>query len=202
MSPEKITHAQAEESPTVLSPKKLAHVVVHTMNIRPMIQFYKNFLVARIEFESDRAAFLGYDEEHHRIGIIVFDNLALPAQPAPGLEHIAFTFDNLQDLVTAYEQRKAYGIRPTVCTNHGPTTSMYYMDPDGNRLESQVDNFDNAEEATAFVKSASFRENPVGVDFDPEELAHRVRSGEDEASIKKRADIGPREIPTMVPTIA
>jgi hypothetical protein len=59
---------------------------------------------------------------------------------------------------------------------------MYYMDPDGNRLESQVDNFDSAEEATAFVRSASFRENPVGVDFDPEELAHRVRSGEDEAS--------------------
>ena len=79
---------------------------------------------------------------------------------------------------------------------------MYYMDPDGNRLEAQVDNFDSNEEATAFVKSASFRENPVGVDFDPEDLAHRVRSGEDGASIKKRADIGPREMPTMVPTAA
>jgi catechol-2,3-dioxygenase len=194
--------AQTQDLPKVLSPKKLAHVVLRTMNIRPMIEFYKNFLGARIEFESDRAAFLGYDEEHHRIGIIAFENLALPAQPAPGLEHVAFTFDNLQDLVTAYEQRKAYGIRPAICVNHGPTTSMYYMDPDGNRLESQVDNFDNAEEATAFVTSASFRENPVGEDFDPEELARRVRSGEDEATIKRRADVGPREIPTMVPTAA
>src|SRR5271156_3959174 len=108
----------------------------------------------------------------------------------------------VQRFVTTYEQRKAYGIRPTICTNQGPTTSMYYMDPDGNRLEAQVDNFDSNEEATAFVKSASFRENPVGVDFDPEDLAHRVRSGEDEASIKKRVDIGPREMPTMVPTAA
>ena len=204
MATEKPAHALSQDLPKVLSPKKLAHVVLRTkpMNIRPMIEFYKNFLGARIEFESDRAAFLGYDEEHHRIGIIAFDNLALPTHLAPGLEHIAFTFDNLQDLVTTYEQRKAYGIRPTICTNHGPTTSMYYMDPDGNRLEAQVDNFDSNEEATAFVKSASFRENPVGVDFDPEDLAHRVRSGEDEASIKKRADIGPREMPTMVPTAA
>jgi catechol 2,3-dioxygenase-like lactoylglutathione lyase family enzyme len=172
------------------------------MNMRPMIDFYKNFLGAQIVFESDRAAFLSYDEEHLRIGILKFDNLALPGQPAPGLEHVAYTIDNLQDLVTAYEQRKAYGIRPAICLNHGPTTSMYYMDPDGNRLESQVDNFEGAEEATAFIASASFRENPVGVDFDPEELARHVRSGEDDASIKKRADIGPREIPTAVPTAA
>ena len=79
---------------------------------------------------------------------------------------------------------------------------MYYMDPDGNRLEAQVDNFDSNEEATAFVKSASFRENLVGMNFDPEDLAHYVRSGEDEASIKKRAEIGPREVPAMVPTAA
>lgn len=153
-------------------------------------------------FEPDRAAFLRYGEEHHRIGILKFDNLALPGQPAPGLEHVAFTFDNLQDLVTAYEQCKAYGIRPAICLNHGPTASMYYMDPDTNRLQSPVDNFESAEEATAFITSASFRENPVGVDLDPEELARRVRSGEDDASIKKQADIGPREIPTAVPTAA
>jgi catechol-2,3-dioxygenase len=103
-----------QDTPKVLSRKELAHVVLRTMNIRPMIQFYKNFLGARIEFESDGATFLGYGEEHHRVGIIAFDNLAPSAQPAPGLEHIAFTFDNLQDLVTAYKQRNAYSIRPVI----------------------------------------------------------------------------------------
>lgn len=202
MTTEETAPSRAQALPKVLSPKKLAHVVLRTkpMNIRPMIDFYCNFLGAWIEFESPRAAFLGYDDEHHRIGIIAFDNVASPPEPAPGLEHIAFTFDNLQDLVTAYEQRKAYGILPVICMNHGPTTSMYYMDPDGNRLEAQVDNFNSNEEATAFVKSASFYENPVGVDFDPDDLTRRVRSGEDEKSIKKRADVGPREMPTMVPT--
>jgi hypothetical protein len=58
---------------------------------------------------------------------------------------------------------------------------MYYEDPDGNKLESQVDNFDTPAEANEFINSALFRENPVGTDFDPEELVKRVRSGEDHA---------------------
>lgn len=44
----------------------------------------------------------------------------------------------------------------------------------------------------AFIESASFAENPIGVDFDPEEFVKRVRSGEDEKVIKKRPDIGKR----------
>lgn len=32
-----------------------------------------------------------------------------------GLVHIAFTFDSLKDLCTAYKQRKALGIEPGWC---------------------------------------------------------------------------------------
>ena len=35
-------------------------------------------------------------------------------------------------------------------------------------------------------------ENPFGVDFDPEDLVKRLNSGESEADIKKRPNIGPR----------
>lgn len=35
----------------------------------------------------------------------------------------------------------------------GSTTSIYYKDPDGNMLETQVDNFDSVEEATKFMVS-------------------------------------------------
>jgi hypothetical protein len=72
---------------------------------------------------------------------------------------------------------------------------MYYEDSDGNKLESQVDNFDTPAQANEFINSALFRENPVGTDFDPEELVKRVRSGEDHAFIKKRIEIGPRQFP-------
>ena len=72
---------------------------------------------------------------------------------------------------------------------------MYYKDPDGNSVETQVDNFDTAEEVNEFLASAQFAEKPIGTDFDPEELGRRVQSGEDHASIKKRIEIGPRGIP-------
>lgn len=63
---------------------------------------------------------------------------------------------------------------------------------DGTEVETQVDNFDTAEEGMAFIQGPSFAENPIGVDFDPEILAQRVRGGEDEVIIKKRPDIGAR----------
>ncbi|KIM94117.1 hypothetical protein OIDMADRAFT_136384 [Oidiodendron maius Zn] len=194
-----VTQTQPQR-PKVLSPKKLAHVVLRTNNFSAMVQFYKDFLGARSEYENDRAAFLAYDEEHHRIGIFAFEHVEVPKIPSPGLEHIAFTFDNLDDLVTAYEQRKEYNIRPFWSVNHGATTSMYYRDPDGNRLESQVDNFENNEEATAYVRSETYDKNPIGADFDPEELVRRVRSGEDHKAIKRMPDVGPRGFPTLPPT--
>jgi len=40
---------------------------------------------------------------------------------------------------------------------------MYYADPDGNQVELQVDNFETAEQGTAFMESESFMRNPVGV---------------------------------------
>jgi hypothetical protein len=77
---------------------------------------------------------------------------------------------------------------------------MYYSDPDGNRLETQVENFETMKEANAYIESAAFQENPLGTDFDPEELVRRVRSGEGEDSIKARPNVGPRSFPTEVPT--
>lgn len=69
---------------------------------------------------------------------------------------------------------------------------MYYKDPDGNKIEVQVDNFDTVEETTDFFRTKEFAENPIGVDFDPEDLVQRLRSGEDPKMIMKRPNIGPR----------
>lgn len=74
---------------------------------------------------------------------------------------------------------------------------MYYQDPDGNQVEMQVDNFDTAEEATAFMVDPQFANNPLGVDYDPEELIKRIESGEPEANIKRRPNSGPRDVTTV-----
>ncbi|KAL2072006.1 hypothetical protein VTL71DRAFT_11349 [Oculimacula yallundae] len=181
----------------VISPSKLAHVVLRTSpnNFNTMVNFYKTFLGGKATYENDFLSFITYDAEHHRVAIAGVPGTGPKAFKTSGLEHIAFTFATINDLATAYTQRKEHGIVPIWSVNHGPTTSIYYTDPDGNQIETQVDNFDNLEDANAFMASSEFAKNPIGVDFDPEDLIKRLQSGEDVVAIKKRPDIGPRSLP-------
>ncbi|KUL87817.1 hypothetical protein ZTR_03154 [Talaromyces verruculosus] len=180
----------------VPSPTKLAHVVLQTgTNFSQMVDFYKTFLGAKASFENDFISFISYDEEHHRIAIVAARGCGPNVPNSSGLHHIAFSYDSLTTLAVAYRQRKRLGIMPVWSVNHGPTSSIYYRDPDGNMIETQVDNFPTPEEATAFMMSKEFIDNPLGTDFDPEELIERLRAGESDASIKRRKEIGPRTRP-------
>ncbi|MET7457790.1 VOC family protein [Streptomyces sp. NPDC005574] len=169
-------------------------------------------LQARVVHENPAVAFLTYDDEHHRIALTDPDGMAeltaehggeslgefagefvgsgtaaLPADlstlPPHGLMHIAFTYGSLLDLLETYERLAEGGVKPVTVINHGTTTSLYYADPDGNNIELQIDNFDTAEEHTAFIESESFRRNPAGVPFDPDELLTRLRAGESVAAL-------------------
>ena len=98
---------------------------------------------------------------------------------AAGTDHIAFAHADLGDLLYTYARLKREGIEPYWCVNHGPTTSMYYKDPDGNRVELQVDNFPTADEANAWMRSGEFAANPIGVVFDPDALLALKVNGAD-----------------------
>ena len=180
----------------LLSPTAICHFVLKTTpeNWNAMITFYLTFLGARITHRNARIAFMTFDHMDHRLAIVAVPGLK-PADPPKsnvGLAHTSFGFDSLSQLAQSYEEKKANSILPVWCVNHGMSTSMYYEDPDGNEVETQVDNFATAEEGMAFIEGESFAENPIGVDFDPEVFVRRVRSGEDEGAIKRRADIGKR----------
>lgn len=179
-------------SPKVKSPQMLAHVVLRTAKFKVMVDYYKKFLGAEASYENDMLSFLRYDKEHHRVAIIGIPSTLDKPKDTAGMDHMAFTFNTLDDMALAYCQRKELGIAPDICINHGPTTSMYYTDPDGNRIETQVDNFDSAEDANEFMASEAFAKNPIGTDFDPEDLLKRLASGESHASIKVRKEIGAR----------
>ena len=190
------TSVKTDDLSSLLSPTALCHFVLKTTpdHYKPMVDFYRTFLGAKITHANNRISFMTYDDEHHRLAIISWPGLTRPDPPKSsiGLAHVAFGFDTLAELATSYEQKKAHGILPIWCVNHGMSVSMYFEDPDGNEVETQVDNFDTREEGMAFIEGESFAENPIGVDFDPEVFVRRVKSGEDDKLIKKRPDIGKR----------
>ncbi len=169
-----------------VAPAKFAHVVMNTPRYREMIAWYCSVLEAVPVFESEMLTFITYDNEHHRIAFINSPQLADRPKGVASVHHLAFTYASLDDLVSTYERLKALGIKPAWTLNHGPTTSMYYVDPDGTALELQIDNFDTLAESADYFFTSDFRDNPIGVEFDPEELLARVRGGASQQALKRR----------------
>jgi catechol-2,3-dioxygenase len=169
-----------------LAPTKLAHFVVRTSRFAEMVRWYETVLAAEVVHTDGVLAFLTYDDEHHRLAIAGLPNLEERPPMAAGTDHVAFAHADLGDLLHTYVRLKREGIEPYWCINHGPTTSMYYKDPDDNRVELQVDNFPTAAETNRWIRSGEFAANPIGIIFDPEDLLARYRAGEPIASLTAR----------------
>lgn len=163
-------------------PSKLAHVVYMTRRFDEMVSWYQNVFEAKVQYQNPALAFLTYDDEHHRFAfanMCAFDptGTATEAPAKIGVNHIGYTYANLGELLDTYARLKELGITPYWRVHHGVTLSIYYQDPDGNRMEFQVDCLANAEEAHAFMHGDAFAANPVGVEIDPDALLAQYRSG-------------------------
>lgn len=169
-----------------IPPVKLAHVVLRSAHYEESIRWYRTVLSARPVFESPFITFLTYDDEHHRIAIIEASQATDALPDAAGVDHIAFTFATIGDLLTTYCRLRDEGLEPHWCVNHGPTTSMYYRDPDGVQIELQVDNFENDEDFREWAETGVFITNPIGVDIDPADLCGRYLAGEPERSLRRQ----------------
>lgn len=174
------TDRKSRLAPTrgTLKPEKLAHVVRRTSRFTDMVAWYCTVLGAEVVHSDGQLAFLTYDDEHHRIAIVGIPGLEDQPTMAAGTDHIAFTYADLGDLLQTYRRLQAAGIVPFWCINHGPTISLYFKDPDGNRVELQVDTMPTADAIDTWMRSGEFAANPIGVVFDPEEFVARYEAGE------------------------
>lgn len=168
-----------------ISPAKMAHMVIRTRRFDEVTQWYKTVLNAEAVFESHRVSFLTFDDEHHRIAIARSSEIDDYNPKSAGIDHVAYSYSSLKDLIHTYERLKRAEILPYWCINHGPTTSFYYKDPDGVRVELQVDN-SAAVDPRAFFLSEAFAKNPVGVEFDPDVLTADFHAGVNEADLMKQ----------------
>jgi catechol-2,3-dioxygenase len=162
-------------------PSKFAHVLYRTRRFEQMLSWYETVFDARIQYQNPGLAFLTYDDEHHRFA---FANMSLfepdgtetDREGKIGVDHVAYTYSSLNDLLENYAHLKAQGITPYWSVHHGITVSMYYADPDSNQMEFQVEAFSKSEDANTFMNEY-FGVNPVGVEYDPEDWLARLRSG-------------------------
>jgi catechol-2,3-dioxygenase len=185
---------QSLRKPTAhIVPWKFGHFVIKTAHFNVMVDWYKAVLQARVVQEGPNMCFLTYDTENHRLAIVHVPHLADRPFDVCGVDHVSYTYRDLGDLLSVYVRLKALGILPRWSVNHRVTTSFYYQDPDGNRVELQVENFSNEEELNEFFASAEYARNTLGVRFDPEEWIKQYEAGASLEALAHRTmpDFGP-----------
>jgi len=182
----------------------LRHYGLTTANLPSMLEWYATVLGMTVVFQTSSAlgkdapiqvsaAWVTNDNANHRIGLIVMPQLTQDAQKSAHvrLQHTAFEYDSLDQLLDTYIRLRDKNIKPILSADHGPTTSMYYADPDGNSVELFADNFGDWEESENFMRlSAEFAAMPMGKYFDPEKMVTVRAAGATAGEIHRQAYAG------------
>lgn len=168
------------------------HINLKTTRFDELIGWYGHVVGMRPNFRHGSVAFLTNDSANHRIALFGAGFHDDPEREThTGLHHSAFEFCSLADLLGRYVTLKEFGILPSVCVDHGPTMSFYYEDPDGNKVEMQVDNFEDWAESTEWMQtSTDFIADPIGKLVDPELLVMASAQGISAREIHERAYAG------------
>ena len=117
----------------------LSHVELYVQDVVAMEHFYTRFLgfvVTDRGAGKDGLVFLSRDpNEHHQL--VLNPRPTFKASQSP-VDHISFRISSLTDLRLFYTSVSKSEV--TVATvSHGTTWSMYFRDPEGNRLEIFTD---------------------------------------------------------------
>src|SRR5580692_10076111 len=124
-----------------VSPAKFAHFVLRTGQLDKMAEWYKTVLSARIVFRDERLCFLSYDDEHHRLALIGIPGAGVRDPNSTGTDHVAYSYNDLGELLATSRRLKAAGIIPNWPINHGVSFLIYSATTENNRVELQIDNF-------------------------------------------------------------
>ena len=116
--------------------KRVGHVVLGVRDPQKSIKFYTEALGMELVnvLEEMQMAFLSFGERDHDIAVIKVPD----DQPvgSSGLAHTALEIEGGQEqLRELYEKLKSYGAKVEFTADHVLTKSVYFFDPDGNRLE-------------------------------------------------------------------
>jgi len=171
----------------------LHHVNLKTTRLQEMIDWYGTVVGAKPTFQFPAAAWLTNDGANHRIALISSSRLSDDPDKLAhtGMHHMAFEHDSCDELLANFTRLKALGIVPHMSLDHGLTTSFYYVDPDGNSVELQYDNFGDWRASTEWMRtSEEFARNPIGVPVDPARMVEARAAGASREELHRRAYAG------------
>lgn len=171
----------------------LHHVNLKTTRMQEMIDWYATTVGLTTIFQFPGGAWLTNDAANHRLALLTSSRMSNDADKLvhTGMHHIAFEYATIDDLLHTYTHLKELGMIPHMALDHGMTLSFYYVDPDGNSVELQVDNFGDWAQSTEWMRtSPDFAADPIGQFVDPDQIVAARKAGASHAEIHRRAYAG------------
>lgn len=125
----------------MIQARKLGHVVLNVRDAEKSKEFYTRALGLKLAYEDrDRGAvFLSFGTQHHDLALFQLATGATPDATQPGLHHMAWQLGSFEELQAAHRELRELGIPVESTIEHNVTRSVYFHDPDGNRVELYCD---------------------------------------------------------------
>ena len=195
--------AQGSESSSIIHPT-LHHFGVETRHLERMSDWYAK-VVGMVTICSTSntwgseagvsmsAAFGSNDRANNRLALFSTPELKedTDKHTHAKLQHVAFEYATIDDLLNTYTRLKGLLIEPVLTTDHGPTIAFYYEDPDGNSVELFVDNFGDWDKSREYMQNSSeFHKKPIGTFVDADKLVAAREAGMSFAELHRRAYAG------------
>lgn len=189
---------------TTIHPR-LQHLGMTTANIDAMLTWYRTVLGMNLVHRTSsatgdhkgnpvlKAAWVTNDETNHRLAFVELPGLEADAERAhhSRLQHFAFEYRTLDDLLGTYVRLKEHGIMPVLCTDAGAQTAFYYEDPDRNSVELNVDNYGDSWTSGEHLRnSPEFARNPMGTYINPDKMIAAREAGAAPWELHERAWTG------------
>jgi catechol 2,3-dioxygenase len=176
---------------------KLQHCGLTTSNLELMLEWYRNVLgitvhnhvTAPAGSPFKTVAFATNDEVNHRLSFFETPDASIDHDRArhARVQHIAFAYDTLDDLLGTYVRLKKLNMKPLWAADQFFQTAIYYEDPDGNIIELNVNNFANDWTVTEQLKQLP---SQVHINVDPEKMLAARNAGASPWDVHERAVTG------------
>ena len=142
---------------------KLGHVVLRVRDAQKSKEFYMRALGLQLAHEdlARGAVFLSFGEQHHDLALFEPVTGAPPDPTQPGLHHTAWQLGSFEELQAAYRELRAMGFAVESTIEHNVTRSVYFPDPDGNRVELYCDMVEHGFEA---MQRVGARRTPLDIE--------------------------------------
>ena len=146
----------------MIRPKRIGHLVLNVKDVEASEKFYTEILGFEVAVKRPFGTFLTCGKIHHELALFQASEDAQPvAEGRLGLNHFAVQLEDFEALKEAYQYLKAHDVQIDRLVDHQMTQSVYFFDPDGNRIEFFCNSTETAEEGLALMRTPGRKNEPL-----------------------------------------